>query len=147
VPARWDSVGGAPIGFDDSEVVAPDLVVAVDEERFPFELGVAGVNVTAFDAAAIEEFGVLGDVPSLVAPRIDGFALEDGCESEADPTDFDLDGYEGSMRYFNGCGDTAGVAVFGGFDAEGRGIIVEAHLVDAGDEAELEAILATLDIS
>jgi actin-like ATPase involved in cell morphogenesis len=145
-PARWDSVGGAPVEFDDSEVVAPDLVVATAEDEFLTDLGVAGINITFFDAASIEEFGVLGDVPALVAPHIDGFGLEDVCEDEDEPSEFDLDGFDGSMRYFNGCDGTSGVAVFGGFDADDRAIIVEAHLVDEVDEADLEAILGSIDI-
>ena len=145
-PARWDSVGGAAVDFVDSEVVAPDLVVATAENEFPTDLGVAGINITFFDAASIEEFGVLGDVPALVAPRVDGFGLDDVCEDEDEPSEFDLDGFDGSMRYFNGCEGTAGVAVFGGFDADDRGIIVEAHLVDEVDEADLEAVLASIDI-
>jgi hypothetical protein len=147
VPERWSSVGGLPIGFDDSDVVAPDLVVSTDEERFQEELPVPGVNIRWFDAAAIEEFGVLGDAAGLVGPEVELFDLPGVCAGDTDEPDVEIAGYSGDRRRFEDCGGAQSVEVFGGFNDDGDGLIVIIRAVDDDDEAVLDDVLASIALT
>lgn len=140
---RWDQVDGRPI---DTDPQSPDIVVAEDPDSF-FDGGfdVSGIEVTFHPAEALVGAPFEADASQAADVRIEDRDLDRQCTTERAPVDLTVAGFAGELRRFEDCDGTV-IEVFAGVDG-GDVLIVEAHLVDAEDEAAIEAVLESITIS
>jgi hypothetical protein len=144
---KWDQVDGRNINFGNG-VVTPDLVAAEDSGGF-LEIGgfsISGIEVTVLDADGLVAGGFPGDAEGLLEQRVDSRNLANQCNTDRAPEADEVGGFDGFRQRFDGCDGNA-LLLFAGFDDEGRGLVVEAHLVDDEDEAAIEDVLDSIAIS
>jgi hypothetical protein len=143
VIARWDDVDGRNLEVAD-DVVTPDLVASEDAGTFldAGSFDVSGIEITVMDADALAASDLELDAGAILDARVDGRNLADGCTTDRPATDEEIAGFAGQLRRFEGC-DGASLVAFAGVDA-GRALVIEAHLVDADDEAAIDAVLASI---
>jgi hypothetical protein len=107
---------------------------------------ISGIEVTVLEVDAIAAAGLPGDAEGLLDQRVSGRDLADECNTDLQPRAEETAGFDGFLQRFEGC-DGSELAVFAGVDGAGRGLVIEAHLVDAEDVAALDAVLDSLSIA
>jgi hypothetical protein len=144
---RWDVVDGRPF-IDQDGVFAPDVVVAEEDAEGFFQVGgfdISGIEVTVLPPEALELLGVEQDIDAVRDERLGGRNLDGECNTARAPEPFEIAGFAGELQRFDGC-DGSAIEVFVGLDGDDV-LVVEAHLVDAEDEAAIEAVLESIQIS
>lgn len=132
----WDDVDGSPAADADGNQL-PDIVAATDVQAFfGGDVTTSGIEVTVFDG--------VDDAEALLQARIDDRGLADECTTDLPPTDEELAGFAGVLERFEGCSGGE-LVVFAGVSG-GRGIVVEAHLVDDDDREAIDAVLESIRI-
>jgi hypothetical protein len=144
---KWDDVDGRNLQVADG-IATPDLVAAEDAANFLNAGGfaISGIEVTVLEVDAIAAAGLPGDAEGLLDQRVSGRDLADECNTDLQPRAEETAGFDGFLQRFEGC-DGSELAVFAGVDGAGRGLVIEAHLVDAEDVAALDAVLDSLSIA
>jgi hypothetical protein len=148
---KWDQLDGANLNLGGG-ILAPDLVAAEDSEGFLDDGGfaISGIEVTVFEADALpvvlDQFGLEPDAEGLLEFRVTTRDLADECNTDLEPRPEEIAGFDGLLQRFEGC-DGSELAVFAGVDEAGRGLVVEAHLVDEEDQAALEPVLDSIQIA
>lgn len=143
---RWDDVNGED-GVQGEPGTAPDVVVAEDATGFFQEGGfrISGIEVSLLPAALLDANGIQADVQELRDARVDDRSLARECNTTREPTAFEVAGFTGELQRFDGC-DGSAIEVFVGVD-DGNALVIEAHLVDDEDEAAIEAVLESIQVS
>ena len=144
---RWDDIDGRNLQLADG-VVAPDLVAAEDAANFLGEGGfeISGIEVTAPDAEGIAAADLPADAEGLLDDRVASRNLANQCTTDLPPEDAEIAGFDGLLQRFEGCAGNA-LVVFAGVNGDGGALVVEAHLVNAEDEAAIEAVLDSISIA
>ena len=134
----WDQRDGRP--FDDGAGgQIPDIVAAADPDGFLGEEGftISGIEVTLLDG--------VDDAATALEDRVTTRDLADQCNTDLQPQPEEVAGFVGLLQRFEGC-DGNELVVFAGTSG-GRALVAEVHLVEPEDEAALDAVLASIQVS
>jgi hypothetical protein len=144
---KWEQVDGRNINFGNG-VETPDIVAAEDSDGFLESGGfsISGIEVTVLDTDGLVAGGFPVEAEGLLEERVDSRNLANQCNTDRAPEADDVAGFEGFRQRFDGCDGNA-LLLFAGFDDEGRGLVVEAHLVDDDDEAAIEDVLDSIAVA
>jgi hypothetical protein len=144
---KWEDVDGRNLDFGNG-LAAPDLVAAEDAEAFLPDGGfaISGIEVTLLEPDVLAGAGLPADAAGLLDFRVSGRDLADECNTDLEPRDEETAGFAGLLQRFEGC-DGSELVVFAGVDGDGRGLLIEVHLVDEEDVAALDAVLESISIA
>jgi hypothetical protein len=141
---RWADVNGANLTVEG--VAVQDVIAAESVADFQDDVSSSGVEVTFLPADAVAAADLPTDAEGLLAFRVDVRDLADACSRDLEPQDAEVAGFSGQSQRFEECGG-ATLVVFAGFDDAGNALTVEAHLVGADEEAAVDDVLDSVEIT
>jgi hypothetical protein len=144
-PDIWPDQDGSPLVLGDIEF--NDIVVS-DGDPIDFTAAgreIAGIEITVESRADLDDLGLPSDADGIRNGRVADRDLTNDCTTNRPPEVRTVAGFEGATQRFEDCGDVPAIVVFGGVDDD-DGMVIEAHLLDAEDEAVLDAVLDSISV-